>query len=182
MHTGDKRVLPCFDNHYNSGVLVDNWFDARINEAHGKFTIAVDGQSPLPSSVYKADYSTPCVTAVRPMLRQRGLGKSLIFGSGLPTVDEVVATSKDYGATQRYLIDSRYGKPKHHCKPLNTLSGVDRFALTGKLSKPVNQPTVDDAMVDRFRTTKSAMDVTILNHHVQRQLSAGRNCGTRTQM
>nr|CCC94108.1 unnamed protein product [Trypanosoma congolense IL3000] len=166
-----KRTLPSFDNHYNSGVLVDNWFDTRINEAHGSFTVAVDDQLPPSCSVYKEDFVGPGSTAIRPMMRNNGLGKELILGDGVHEFSGTTPTSSEYGATQRHLIDSKYGKSTlRRQEALGTAHGTSRIALTGSYSRSINQTTIDDRLIEQHMTTKKAMDIPIECYHVQRQM------------
>ncbi|KAH8606210.1 hypothetical protein ERJ75_000031700 [Trypanosoma vivax] len=173
MHQLGKRELPSFDNHYGSGVLIDSWYDTRIYEAQGGFTLAMDPPGRLPCSVYKDDYTDPGATAIQPMMRRRGLGKDLMFGTGMGAGFGGEPTSLEYGATQRQLIDARHPRRALRAHEHNdTISGNPRYGLSSHNTIPMQHPTAHEEMENRFATSKQVMDTSVEHYHFQRQMAS----------
>ncbi|RNF03572.1 hypothetical protein TraAM80_05731 [Trypanosoma rangeli] len=167
------RSLPSFDNHYNNGVLIDNWQEGRIYDESGrKFTLAMDHPVGPPCTVYKADYSNQGRTSLQPMMRPRGLGKELILGEGKTTTLEWIPTSTTYGETQQHFINSKYGRSRRSTGQLNTTVREiygHTFSDSPNASKQCS--TADEDNYGRFNTTKTVMDIPVESYHFQRQMA-----------
>ncbi|ORC90435.1 uncharacterized protein TM35_000082330 [Trypanosoma theileri] len=166
------RSLPSFDNHYNNGVLIENWQESRIYDATGRlFTLAMDHQVGPSTSIYASDYVKPEASSNAPMMRRRGLGKELMFGTGKPTTFEGVPTSTTYGASQRTAITSNYKTSS--CSPTKnktSFDGIPQRTFSDQHSKGTANPTADDNIYGHFSTTKTMMDAPVECYQFQRNM------------
>ncbi|KEG14013.1 hypothetical protein DQ04_00671160 [Trypanosoma grayi] len=176
---GDRN-LPYFDNHYNSGVLIDNWRDNRIYEADGRaFTLAVDHTTGPSLSMYKSDFTDPGEPSVQPMMRRRGLGKELMFSNGNSMAFDGAPTSSQYGASQRHMIDTKYGKPaSSRLKTDGSTESAELSTFAPTTSVGTTRNKADDNPYANFCSTKAIMDLTVACHQFQRQI--GTNNDTHT--
>ncbi|ESL09422.1 hypothetical protein TRSC58_02855 [Trypanosoma rangeli SC58] len=167
------RSLPSFDNHYNNGVLIDNWQEGRIYDESGrKFTLAMDHPVGPSCTVYKADYTNQGITSLQPMMRPRGLGKELIFGEGKTTTLEWIPTSTTYGETQQHFINSKYGTPHRSTGQLITTVGeIYGHTFSDSPKAAQRYSTADEDNYGRFNSTKTRMDIPVETYHFQRQMT-----------
>ncbi|KAH9578172.1 hypothetical protein LSM04_006817 [Trypanosoma melophagium] len=166
------RGLPSFDNHYNNGVLIENWQESRIYDASGRlFTLAMEHPVGPSTSVYTNDYVKPEKTSNAPMMRRRGLEKELMFGSGKPTTFEGVPRSTTYGASQHPAITSNYRISNCLSKQKSaTFDGTPRMTFSGQHYTGTVQPTADDNIRGHFSTTKTMMDIPVECYQFQRNM------------